>query len=77
MAEGSGSRSTPLLAFLVGGVVVVVAVIGWFVWSGRTPAPDPGSLSIDLKVPTPPNLPRPAPMPRPDPPPLPGAPPLH
>jgi hypothetical protein len=66
MAEGSGNSSTPWLAFLVGGLLVVVAVIGWFVWSGQS-AP---ARQVDVTIEAP-NLPRPAPMPEPQPAPLP------
>ncbi len=34
MAQNSGSSSTPWLAFLVGALVVAVAVIGYFVYAG-------------------------------------------
>ena len=37
MAEGTEKNSSsPWLAFLVGGLLVVVAVIGWFVYSGQS-----------------------------------------
>jgi zinc transporter ZupT len=54
MAEQSGSSggAAPWLAFLVGGLLVVVAVIGYFVWTGQS-AP---SKSLDVTV-TAPQLP--------------------
>jgi len=55
------------LAFLVGGLIVAVAVIAWFVFAGgRAPAQTAPDLNVDINVPTPrmPDLPdRPAPPP--------------
>lgn len=59
------------LAFLVGGLLVAVAVIAWFVFAGgRAPAPEASNLDVDISVPAPrmPDVPdRPAPpeLPRP------------
>jgi len=42
------------LAFLVGGLIVAVAVIAWFVFAGgRAPAPTAPDLNVDINVPTP------------------------
>lgn len=78
MATRAGGGST-LVALIVGALLVAVAGIAWMVWSGRTPAPDPAALSVDIRIPESPTLPRPAPMPQPQPAPspLPGAPPLR
>jgi hypothetical protein len=50
MAENSGSGATPWLAFLVGGLLVVVAVIAYFVYSGGAPAPSK-SVDVNIKAP--------------------------
>ena len=71
MAERSRGGGNTGLAFVLGGLVVVVAVIAWFVFAGgRTPAPSTPELNVDIDVPTPrlPDVPdRPAPpeLPRP------------
>lgn len=40
------------LAFLVGGLLVAVAVIAWFVFAGgRAPAPETPNLDVDISVP--------------------------
>ena len=63
------------MAVLVGGLLVAVAVIAWFVFAGgRAPAPETPNLDVDISVPTPrlPDVPdRPAPpeLPRPSEPP--------
>ncbi len=61
MAEGSGnSSSTPWLAFLVGGLLVVVAVIGWFVWSGQSAPTKQVDVSIEApQLPDAPAMPAP------------------
>ncbi len=46
MADSSSS-ATPWLAFLVGGLVVVVAVIGFLVYSGQGPA---NTKTVDINV---------------------------
>lgn len=57
-----------VMAFIVGGLVVAVAVIAWALYSGRTAAPEPPTVDVDVQVPTPrlPDGP-----PRVDPPPIP------
>ena len=57
MAQSSNG-SGPWLAFLVGGLIVAVAVIGYFVYAGRQAAPDlPSGVDINLSVPSPPPMP--------------------
>ncbi|MBR7620503.1 hypothetical protein JKL49_14005 [Phenylobacterium sp. 20VBR1] len=46
MAQGSNG-SGPWLAFLVGGLIVAVAVIAYFVYAGRQAAP---SLTKDVDI---------------------------
>lgn len=61
MAEqSSGSGGTPVLAFIVGGLVVVVAIVAFMMYSGRGPA---ANKSIDVKIEAP-QLPD-APLPKP------------
>lgn len=59
MAENSGSSSTPWLAFLVGGLLVAVAVIAYFLYAGGgAPKPSiPESVNVDINVPRPPAVP--------------------
>jgi phosphoglycerate-specific signal transduction histidine kinase len=61
MAEGSGnSNATPWLAFLIGGLLVVVAVIGWFVWSGQSAPARKVDVTIEApKLPDAPAIPTP------------------
>ena len=57
MAENSNS-STPWLAFLVGGLIVAVAGIGYFVYAGGAATPSvPESVNIDVDLPKPPAIP--------------------
>lgn len=71
MADESGGGATPWIAFLVGGLVVIVAVIVYFIYSGNAPQPaTPRSVDVNLNVPKPsvpdaPSLPKaPAPEPK-------------
>lgn len=57
------------LAFIVGGLIVAVAVIGWFLYTGGRPAmPETPEVNLDINVPAPklpdrpvlPDMPRPA-----------------
>lgn len=58
MAQNSGGGSTPWLAVLVGGLLVAVAVIAWFLYAGGPPRPQmPRSVDIDVNVPRPPAIP--------------------
>ena len=50
-----------MLAFIVGGLIVAVAVIGWFLYSGGRPAmPETPEVNLDINVPAPklPDAPR-------------------
>lgn len=59
-----------MMAFILGGLIVAVAVIAWFVYSGgRVPAaPEAPEVNLDINVPAPklpetprlPDVPRPA-----------------
>lgn len=53
MAENSGTGATPFLAFLVGGLIVAVAVLGFFVLNGGHlwGSPDTAKISVDVKTP--------------------------
>lgn len=50
MAEGSRGGSNAGLAFIVGGLLVVVAVLAWFVL-GRGGAPDGRDVDVDVNLP--------------------------
>ncbi|MBN9480186.1 MAG: hypothetical protein J0I52_08115 [Bordetella sp.] len=75
MAKNSSGGGNAGLAFIVGGLVVVVAIIAWFVFgSGRVPEPERPNLDVDITVPTPrlpevPDRPAPPELPRPSEPP--------
>ena len=75
MAKTSSGAGNAGLAFIVGGLVVVVAIIAWFVFgSGRVPEPERPNLDVDITVPTPrlpevPDRPAPPELPRPSEPP--------
>jgi hypothetical protein len=58
MAENSNS-STPWLAFLIGGLIVAVAVIAYFVYAGGGPATPsmPESVNVDVNLPKAPPIP--------------------
>lgn len=54
------------LAFIIGGLVVAVAIIAFFVWRGSSPAPVgplPNEVSIDVDLPEAPRLPDPPTLP--------------
>lgn len=67
MAESSGSGATPWLAFIVGGLLVLVLVIGYFVYSGGGPAIPSRSLEVNVRAPSLPEAPKlpDAPIPKP------------
>ena len=57
MAQSSNGTG-PWLAFLVGGLIVAVAVISYFVYAGRQAAPDLGqNVDVNLTLPKPPPMP--------------------
>lgn len=52
MAENSGSGSTPVLAFIVGGLLVLVAVIAFVMYSGGgMGGGDTKSVDVNIKAP--------------------------
>lgn len=58
MAQNSGSGATPWLAFLIGGLLVAVAVIAYFVYGGGTSKPSmPESVNVDVNLPKAPPIP--------------------
>ena len=67
MAQQSSGNATPFLAFLVGGLLVLVAVMGVAFYSGGVNLPAKDSVHISMPAP---KLP-PSPMPNPEPMPLP------
>ncbi len=64
MATETGSGSNSWLAFLVGGLLVGLLVLGYFVYTGNATAPA-NAPDINLRIETP-NLPQ-VPAPAPDP----------
>lgn len=51
MADNSSGGATPVLAFIVGGLLVVVAVIAFMMYSGGG-APSPSkSVDVNIKAP--------------------------
>ena len=50
MAENGGGGATPFLAFLVGGLIVAVVVLGFFVYTGhQNNAPNvPSHLTLNV-----------------------------
>lgn len=59
MAENRGSGATPWLAFLVGGLIVALAALGYFLYSGagRVEQKLPASINVDINVPKVPPIP--------------------
>lgn len=57
MADGNNnSGGTSFLAFIVGGLLVAVVVVGLFVYGGHfggAQAPSGGSLNVNVHAPTP------------------------
>ena len=47
--NSSGGNS--VLAFIVGGVVVVLAIVAYFVFAGAAAAPRPDQVDINVKLP--------------------------
>ena len=58
----------PDLIFIVGGLVVLVAILAWVFWSGgaMTPAPEDTDVDISVEAPDLPDLPEPPANPLPD-----------
>ncbi len=76
MADSEGKGGNSFLAFLVGGLLVAVIVIGVFVYTGGLPQQQPETLEVnmpDVKINPPdidvpePNLPEITPTPAPEP----------
>jgi hypothetical protein len=67
MAETSGNGAAPWLAFIVGGLLVLVLAIGYFVYSGGGPSPPSKPVNIEIKAPDLPQGPKlpDAPLPTP------------
>lgn len=61
MADNASGGGNAGLAFIVGGVVVVVAILAWFLL-GRGGAPDTKNVDVDVKLPevSAPSVPAPA-----------------
>jgi hypothetical protein len=51
--DSDGGGATPFLAFLVGGLLVAVAVLGFFMYNGHngTTAVPPSHVSLNIKAP--------------------------
>ncbi|HQT53156.1 MAG: hypothetical protein Q8N10_01445 [Phenylobacterium sp.] len=57
MAQSS-NRTGPWLAFLVGGLIVAVAMISYFAYASRQAAPDLSqTVGVNLTLPKPPPMP--------------------
>ncbi len=75
MARVERDRGNGWLAFVIGGLVVAVAVIGFVLWSNGAPTPDRVTdVDIDVEMPTP-RLPDPSTLPPVEPPSVPNPPP--
>jgi len=59
MADNSrGDGASPVLALLVGGLIVAVAVLGYFTLTGHQESPGtPSHITMNIKTPTPPTHP--------------------
>lgn len=59
MADPHRSGATPWLALLVGGLIVALAVLGYFLYSsaGRVEPKLPAAIDIDINVPKAPPIP--------------------
>ena len=58
MAESSEGGATPWLAFIVGGLLVLVLVIGYFVYSGGGMPTPSKSVDVSIKAPSLPEAPK-------------------
>lgn len=63
------SRANGVTGFILGAVVVLVAIAAWVVWSNRIVVPRP--MAMELTLPRAPAMPAPTPMPNPQPAPAP------
>ena len=68
MAEDGKKGGNAWLAFIVGGLIVVVAIIAWVMYSGGAVVPDGNDVDVDIDLPEAPSLPEPPANPIPDPP---------
>jgi hypothetical protein len=50
MADGDGGGGNSFLAFIVGGLLVVVAVVGFMMYSGGNFSPAPAKKSVDINI---------------------------
>ena len=57
MARGAGGGSAPWIAFILGGLLVAVAVIAYVLYAGGLRQQAPRGVDIDVDLPTPPALP--------------------
>ena len=57
MARGAGGGSSPWIAFIVGGLLVAVAVIAYVLYAGGLQPQAPRGVDIDVNLPKPPALP--------------------
>jgi len=70
--SGNGGGSNTGLAFIVGGVVVLLALVAWFVLAGGITAPGTRDVDVDISLPEmtaptlppvePPSIPGPGPV---------------
>ncbi|WP_427792753.1 hypothetical protein [Brevundimonas diminuta] len=61
MAKISRGGVNPALAFIIGALVMVVAVLAWFLFGrGEPTLPATPNLNVDITAPAPPDLPKPA-----------------
>ena len=56
MAEQSSGGSSPWLAFIVGGLLVVVAIVAFMMYSGQAPV-QPRSVDVNIEAPKLPEAP--------------------
>lgn len=59
-SNNSGGGGNAGLAFIVGGIVVVLAVVAWFVFARSGAAPEGRDINVDVNLPRPqlPDAPR-------------------
>ncbi len=60
MADEGGKGGNTWLAFIVGGLIVVVAIVAWMMFSGGSvEAPSPDQVDVDVSLPEAPAAPNP------------------